>query len=92
MRSRYPEKKIGIVTIFPGGATRGMISRVLNDRWEIKTIKGYIDPNGELFEAYQIRGVPFSVLFDEKGKEAAVFSGFPGREAIEEKFESVLKK
>ena len=92
MRAQYPEDKIGIVTIFPSGATRTMLNAVMNERWKIKTIKGYIDPNEELFEAYEIEGVPFSVLFDANGKQVATFEGFPGKGPIEEKFKSVIKK
>lgn len=92
MRPQYPEEKIGIVTIFPGGAARETLSRVMDDRWKIKTVKGYVDPDGKLFAAYGIRGVPFSVLFDANGKQVASFEGFPGKGAIVEKFNSVLKK
>jgi|GEM_PF-4759970 len=92
MRTAYPEEKIGIITIFPSGASRETLARIMNDRWKSKSIKGYIDPRNELFEAFRIRGVPFSVLFDAEGKQVASFEGFPGREPIEEKFNSVIKK
>lgn len=92
MRSEYPEEKIGIATVFPSGASSEMINSVLNERWKVKSVKGYIDPQNELFEALGIRGVPYSILFDAKGNQVGVFEGFPGRGPIEEKFRSVVGK
>lgn len=92
MRPQYPEEKIGIAVVFPSGSSREIIRSVLNDRWKIKTVKGYMDPKNELFEAFRIRGVPFSVLFDAEGKQVTTFEGFPGRGPIEEKFRSVTGK
>lgn len=79
-----------MITVFPGNSSDALVRSILQERWKIKGIKGYVDRELKLFTDYGVRGVPFSVLFDKDGKEIARFEGFPGRAAIEEKFALVL--
>lgn len=92
MRKTYPENKISMITVFPPGARRDVIQKILTERWGIKSIPGYLDEDAKLFQAYGIRGVPFSVLFDAKGGEIARFEGMPGKNAIEAAFRKALGK
>ena len=64
---------------------------VMQNRWNIKNIAGYIDSSGELFKAWNVRGVPFSVLFDKYGKEVKTFEGMPSKAAIVTSFKNVTK-
>lgn len=91
MRNNFPESKIGMITVFPPGTTRSLAQQVLQYRWKIKGISGYTDDTGALFEAYNVTGVPFSVLYDKYGKEVKIFEGMPNKAALEAAFKTVVK-
>ena len=91
MRGDYPDSKLRMITVFPPGSSRSLAQQIMQLRWKIKTIDGYIDNAGELFAAYNVRGVPYSILYDKYGKEVKTFEGMPSKAALDSAFKSVVK-
>lgn len=92
MRKTYPEDKISMLTVFPPGASREVIWKILTERWGVKSIPGYLDKEAKLFQAYDIRGVPYSVLFDAKGRQVTTFEDMPQKSALEAALRGALGK
>ena len=90
MRDKYPDSKIKIVAIFPGGSSNEMIRKVYHDRWGIKNIPAFVDPKMKLFDAFDISGVPFSVVIDKNGRPGESFLGMADKKSMERAFDKVI--
>lgn len=78
MYAAYTVKGLRMMGVAPGWKPRDVYVKALTravESWEVRNIPFYTDGEPGLFDAFQIRGVPSTVLFDKDGKAVRVFEG-----------------
>ena len=81
LRSAYPPEKLAMLAVTPSGSPK-TLSRTMLSRWKVTTIPGYQDPKNALFDAFEVEGVPFTVLTDRKGRVVRTFLGLMPKEEL----------
>ncbi len=88
----YTMKGWRMMGVAPGWKPRDVYVKALTQAlasWEVQNIPFYTDGDPGLFDAFKIRGVPTTVLFDKEGKAVKTFEGLAPEEEMREALDAL---
>ncbi|WP_029165657.1 TlpA family protein disulfide reductase [Aminiphilus circumscriptus] len=86
----YEEKGALMLALAPGWTPHEPLEKTV-ESWEVTNIPVYTDGKPGFFDAFGVRGVPFSVIFDKEGNVARSYSGLVATEEIRKVLDELLE-
>jgi thiol-disulfide isomerase/thioredoxin len=86
----YEAKGALILALAPGWTPHEPLGQAI-ESWEVTNIPVYTDGKPGFFDAFGVRGVPFSVIFDKEGNVVRSYSGLVAVEEIRKVLDELLE-